>query len=68
MLQSRRRRRDAIANAAEDSWHHLQLYLHGCQAFADDEATSGILQRHLVRTTATTLLDWLLCYQVCHLV
>ena len=40
------------------------MYLHGCQAFAEDEATSSILQRPLVRTIATTLLDWLLCYQV----
>ena len=63
-MQSRRRRRDAIAHAAEDSWQHFQLYLHGCQVFAEDEATSTALQRHLVRTTAATLMDWLLHYQV----
>ncbi|DBB10622.1 TPA: hypothetical protein ACH3X3_007133 [Trebouxia sp. C0006] len=61
--ESRRRRRDAIAHAAEDSWQHFQLYLHGCQVFAEDEATSTALQRHLVRTTAATLMDWLLHYQ-----
>ena len=63
-MQSRRRRRDAIAHAAEDSWQHFQLYLHGCQVFAEDEATSTALQRHLVRTTAASLMDWLLRYQV----
>jgi len=63
-VQSRRRRRDAIGQAAEDNWRHFQLYLHGCQAFADDEATSSALQRHLVRTTAAHLMDWLLRYQV----
>ena len=63
-LQSRRRKRDAIAHAAEDSWQHFQLYLHGCQVFAEDEATSSALQRHLVRTVATDVLDWLLRYQV----
>ena len=63
-MQSRRRRRDAIAHAAEDSWQHFQLYLHGCQVFAEDEATSTALQRHLVRTTAASLMDWLLHYQV----
>lgn len=64
VLQSRRRRRDLIAHEAQDSWQHLQLYLQGCQLFADEEGTSTALQRHLVRTTATSLLDWLLHYQV----
>ncbi len=63
-MQSRRRRRDALAHAAEDSWQQFQLYLHGCQVFAEDEATSTALQRHLVRTTAASLMDWLLRYQV----
>ncbi|KAA6426767.1 MAG: hypothetical protein FRX49_03092 [Trebouxia sp. A1-2] len=61
--ESRRRRRDAIAHAAEDSWQHFRLYLHGCQVFVEDEATSTALQRHLVRTTAASLMDWLLRYQ-----
>ncbi|KAL3152351.1 hypothetical protein ABBQ32_001414 [Trebouxia sp. C0010 RCD-2024] len=61
--ESRRRRRDLIAHEAQDSWQHLQLYLQGCQLFADEEGTSTALQRHLVRTTATSLLDWLLHYQ-----
>ena len=65
VLQNRRRRRESIAREAQDSWQHLQLYLQGCQAFAEDEATSTALQRHLLRTTATSLLDWLLHYQVC---
>lgn len=64
VLQSRRRRRDLIAHEAQDSWQHLQLYLQGCQLFAEDEGTSTALQRHVVRTTATSLLDWLLHYQV----
>ena len=64
LLQSRRRRRDAIGHEAEQCWQHLQLYLHGCQVFAEDEGTSTALQRHLVRTTAASLLDWLLHYQV----
>ncbi|KAL0031439.1 hypothetical protein WJX77_000485 [Trebouxia sp. C0004] len=61
--ESRRRRRDAIAHAAGDSWQHFQLYLHGCQVFAEDETTSTALQRHLVRTTGASLMDWLLRYQ-----
>lgn len=61
--ESRRRRRDLIAHEAQDSWQHLQLYLQGCQLFAEDEGTSTALQRHVVRTTATSLLDWLLHYQ-----
>ena len=63
-LQRRRRRRDAIGHEAEQCWQHLQAYLHGCQAFAEDEGSSTALQRHLVRTTATSLLDRLLHYQV----
>jgi hypothetical protein len=66
-LYSRRRRREAaIGHEAEQCWQHLQLYLHGCQVFAEDEGTSTALQRHLVRTTATSLLDCLLHYQVCY--
>lgn len=64
VLQSRRRRRESIAHEAQDSWQHVQVYLQGCQLFAEDEGTSTALQRHLLRSTATSLLDWLLHYQV----
>lgn len=62
--QGRRRRREAIAQAAQDCCQQLQLYLPGSQLFGSSEATSSALQRHLVRTLAQPLLDWLIRYQV----
>lgn len=64
-VQGRRRRREAIAQAAQDCCQQLQLYLPGSQLFDSSEATSSALQRHLVRTLAQPLLDWLIRYQVC---
>ena len=63
LTQGRRRRREAIAQAAQDCNQQLQLYLPGSQLFPQSEATSSALQRHLVRTLAQPLLDWLLRYQ-----
>ena len=65
LLQARRRRREAIAHAAQDCSNQFQLYLPGSQLFQQTEATSSALQRHLVRSLAIPLLDWLLRYQVC---
>jgi hypothetical protein len=62
--ERRRRQRDAIARALEESMQRLALFARGAEAFAEDEATAAVLQRHVVRGAGAEALDLVLRYQV----
>jgi hypothetical protein len=58
--ERRRRVREAATTRLNSSYQSFQLYLHGAELFSEDEATSVILQRHLVHTAAPACVDALL--------
>jgi hypothetical protein len=58
--ERRRRVREAASSLLDSSYQSFQLYTHGAELFSEDEATSVILQRHLVHTAAPACVDALL--------
>ncbi|KAL4425678.1 hypothetical protein ABPG75_009694 [Micractinium tetrahymenae] len=60
--EKRRRLREAAAAALDAAYERLQLYAHGAELFASDEAASATLQRHLLRGAAAECADALLRY------
>ncbi|KAG7667706.1 hypothetical protein Ndes2526B_g01898 [Nannochloris sp. 'desiccata'] len=58
--ERRRRVREAASSRLDSSYQTFQLYSHGAELFSEDEATSVILQRHLVHTAAPACVDALL--------
>ncbi|XAR59030.1 hypothetical protein NMG60_11014646 [Bertholletia excelsa] len=51
---------DNLQKKIDESFLNLQLYEKALDLFEDDQSTSVILHRHLLRTTATTMVDTLL--------
>lgn len=58
--ERRRRVREAASTRLDSSHQTFQLHSHGAELFTEDEATSVILQRHLVHTVAPACVDALL--------
>ncbi|GBF94592.1 hypothetical protein Rsub_06707 [Raphidocelis subcapitata] len=58
--EARRKSKDAAARALEEAFVRLQLYAHGCEGAADDEALQQALARHAARTTGAECVDALL--------
>ena len=59
-LQARRRKRDELAKAADESYQRLQLYAHGAESVQDDEGTFTALQKHIQRSIGHAVLDLVL--------
>lgn len=55
--EERRRAKDVLSRAFEESYTRLLLYGQGAEAFADDEATYTTLVRHVLRTAGETGVD-----------
>lgn len=53
----RKRLREAASSRLETCFQSLQLYTHGAELFVNDEATSIVLQRHIVHTAAPLCVD-----------
>ncbi|KAL6203158.1 hypothetical protein ACLB2K_026861 [Fragaria x ananassa] len=51
---------DNLQKKLDESFLNMQLYEKALELFEDDQSTSVILHRHLLRTTATTIVDMLL--------
>ncbi|KAM5583840.1 hypothetical protein ABKV19_003626 [Rosa sericea] len=51
---------DNLQKKLDESFLNMQLYEKALDLFEDDPSTSVILHRHLLRTTATTIVDMLL--------
>lgn len=60
LLQTRRRKRDAIAKAIDEASQRFQLYANGAELFKEDENTYTILQRHLLKSAGQNIADLLL--------
>ncbi|GAQ86755.1 E3 UFM1-protein ligase 1 homolog [Klebsormidium nitens] len=58
--EERRKRRDALLQKLEEANLRLQLFAKALELFEEDAATGPLLQRHLLRTTATEATDALL--------
>lgn len=58
--EERRKRRDALLQKLEEANLRLQLFAKAVELFEGDAATGPLLQRHLLRTTATEAADALL--------
>ncbi|PQQ11320.1 E3 UFM1-protein ligase 1 homolog isoform X1 [Prunus yedoensis var. nudiflora] len=51
---------DSLQKKFDESFLNMQLYEKALDLFEDDQSTSVILHRHLLRTTATAIVDMLL--------
>ncbi|KAI8014599.1 hypothetical protein LOK49_LG05G01170 [Camellia lanceoleosa] len=51
---------DNLQRKIDESFLNMQLYEKALDLFEDDQSTSVILHRHLLRTTATSMMDTLL--------
>ncbi|KAK9280318.1 hypothetical protein L1049_014006 [Liquidambar formosana] len=51
---------DSLQRKLDESFLNMQLYEKALDLFEDDQPTSVILHRHLLRTTATSILEMLL--------
>eukprot|EP00898_Chlorokybus_atmophyticus_P006603 jgi/Chlat1/6944/Chrsp52S09108 len=58
--EARRKQQEALLRRLDEVYTELQLGAHGADVFEDDEATSAVIQRHLLRTLATEATDLLL--------
>uniref|UniRef100_A0A1J3K457 E3 UFM1-protein ligase 1-like protein n=1 Tax=Noccaea caerulescens TaxID=107243 RepID=A0A1J3K457_NOCCA len=55
-----RRLMDDLQKKLDESFLNMQLYEKALELFEDDQSTSVVLHRHLLRTTAATIADTLL--------
>ncbi|KAF3513750.1 hypothetical protein F2Q69_00007497 [Brassica cretica] len=51
---------DDLQKKLDESFLNMQLYEKALELFEDDQSTSAVLHRHLLRTTAATIADTLL--------
>ncbi|KAI8523903.1 hypothetical protein RHMOL_Rhmol13G0107900 [Rhododendron molle] len=51
---------DNLQRKIDESFLNMQLYVKALDLFEDDQSTSVILHRHLLRTTATSIVDTVL--------
>ncbi|XP_020526681.1 E3 UFM1-protein ligase 1 homolog isoform X2 [Amborella trichopoda] len=58
--ESRRRLLDSLQRKLDEAYLDFQLYEKGLELFEDDHTTSVVLHKHLLRTTATPIMDMLL--------
>ncbi|CAN7022154.1 unnamed protein product [Brassica rapa subsp. trilocularis] len=55
-----KRLKDDLQKKLDESFLNMQLYEKALELFEDDQSTSAVLHRHLLRTTAATIADTLL--------
>ncbi|KAL3684082.1 hypothetical protein R1sor_002104 [Riccia sorocarpa] len=58
--EDRRRRLDSLQQRLDEAYSHLQLFEKALDLFEEDSATTLILQRHLLRTSAAEITDMFL--------
>ncbi|XP_057954864.1 E3 UFM1-protein ligase 1 homolog [Malania oleifera] len=59
-VEKMKRLLDHLQRKLDESFLNMQLYEKALDLFEDDQSTSVILHRHLLRTTATSIVDMLL--------
>lgn len=55
-----KRLKDDLQKKLDESFLNMQLYEKALELFEDDQSTSAVLHRHLLKTTAATIADTLL--------